>query len=77
MLKNWKILCNANDRLITKVFKMCFEKERKCRGCSEAARGKSLWIFVPFQRTFIMLSVFIYAACKSCKGWIGNTGKTN
>ena len=59
-----------------RFFEMCMEKERKCRGCSErGARGKPLWIFVPFQRTLqknfakiIMLTVFIYTACKSCKG---------
>ena len=34
-----------------RFFEMCMEKEQKCRGCSEAARGKPLWIFVPFQRT--------------------------
>ena len=54
--------------------------QRVLRGCSREApldfRTFSTHISKKLCK-IIMLSVFIYTACKSCKGWIGKAGKTN
>ena len=57
LIKNWKMLCNAEDRLIfTKFIKLCVEKVRKSSCFKQMRKRKHLdqnvWIFEPFQRTF-------------------------
>ena len=58
LIKNWKTLCNAEDRLIfTKFIKICVEKVRKCSSCfKQLGKRKypdlNVWIFEPFRRTF-------------------------